>query len=123
MDARNGGRKPAIAIQEVPLEWCLQPGVKLEFRHLPDGHVVTAAEVEAERKRIGHTLTPLEIVVVNTRAGSQYGAVDRLWRVPRHGFARLAVTAGRHATGSAPLTAPSARGRAAQRRQPLGLRR
>ena len=26
--------------------------MKLDFRHLPDGHVVTAAEVEAELKRI-----------------------------------------------------------------------
>ncbi len=76
MDAKNGGRKPAIAIHEVPLEWCFQPGVKLDFRHLADGHVVTAAEVEAELKRIAHTLTPLEIVVVNTRAGSRYGAAD-----------------------------------------------
>jgi kynurenine formamidase len=32
----------AITIDEVPLEWCFQPGVKLDFRHLPDGHVVTA---------------------------------------------------------------------------------
>jgi len=30
-------------IDEVPLEWCLQPGVKLDFRHLPDGYVATAA--------------------------------------------------------------------------------
>ena len=51
----------------------LQPSVKLDFRHLPDGHVVTAAEVESELKRINHTLQPLEIVVINTRAGKQYG--------------------------------------------------
>ena len=51
----------------------LQPSVKLDFRHLPYGHVVTAAEVESELKRINHTLQPLEIVVINTRAGKQYG--------------------------------------------------
>ncbi len=73
MDKALGSKKPAIAIDEVPLEWCFQPGVKLDFRHLPDGHVVTAEEVEAELLRIGHTLQPLEIVVVNTRAGQQYG--------------------------------------------------
>jgi len=65
--------KRAITIDEVPLDWCFQPGVKLDFRHLPDGHVVTAAEVEAELARIGHVLAPLEIVLVNTRAGSVYG--------------------------------------------------
>ena len=71
----NKGER-AITIDEVPLDWCLQPGVKLDFRHLPDGHVVTAAEVERELARIGHTLEPLDIVVVNTRAGSAYGKPD-----------------------------------------------
>jgi kynurenine formamidase len=70
----------AITIDEVPLEWCLQPGVKLDFRHLPDGHVVTAREVEAELRRIGHTLSPLEIVLVNTSAGAAYGQPDYVSR-------------------------------------------
>jgi kynurenine formamidase len=71
----NKGER-AIAIDEVPLEWCFQPGVKLDFRHLPDGYVATAADVEAELERVGHELRPLEIVVVNTRAGSRYGHDD-----------------------------------------------
>jgi kynurenine formamidase len=66
----------AITIDEVPLDWCFQPGVKLDFRHFADGHVVTSAEVEAELERIGHTLSPLEIVVVNTSAGMRYGQDD-----------------------------------------------
>jgi kynurenine formamidase len=63
-------------IDEVPLEWCLQPGVKLDFRHFPDGYVATARDVETELERIGHTLSPLEIVVVNTSAGVKYGRQD-----------------------------------------------
>jgi len=74
------GGKRAITIDEVPLEWCFQPGVKLDFRHLPDGHVVSPAEVEAELARIGHTLSPLEIVVINTAAGTAYGQPDYLDR-------------------------------------------
>ncbi|NYT70520.1 cyclase family protein [Pusillimonas noertemannii] len=66
----------AITIDEVPLEWCFSPGVKLDFRHLPDGHVVTAQEVEAELERIGYELRPLDIVVVNTAAGARYGRSD-----------------------------------------------
>ncbi|TWB69821.1 kynurenine formamidase [Nitrospirillum amazonense] len=73
----NKGQR-AITIDEVPLEWCFNPGVKLDFRHLPDGHVVGAGEVEAELARIGHTLRPLDIVLVNTRAGSRYGHGDFL---------------------------------------------
>jgi kynurenine formamidase len=76
MDAALGQRQASTAIDAVPLEWCFQPGVKLDFRHLPDGHVVSAGEVAAELARIGHELKPLEIVMVNTRAGQRYGQPD-----------------------------------------------
>jgi kynurenine formamidase len=68
--------KPAATIDEIPLDWCYRPGVKLDFRTLADGHVVSAAEVEAELARIGHKLQPLDIVVVNTAAGKRYGQPD-----------------------------------------------
>jgi kynurenine formamidase len=71
--ALKPGGEPAWRIDEVPLDWCFQPAVKLDFRHMDDGYVVTANDVEAELKRIGHTLKPLEIVVINTRAGARYG--------------------------------------------------
>ena len=71
----NEGQR-AWTIDEVPLEWCFQPGVKLDFRHFADGYVATAADVEAELKRIGHELRPLDIVVVNTSAGAKYGRPD-----------------------------------------------
>jgi len=70
----NGGR--AITIDEVPLDWCMQPGVKLDFRHFENGYVVTADDVKAELSRIDHILAPLEIVVINTRAGVRYGQPD-----------------------------------------------
>ena len=73
----NQGER-AITIDEVPLDWCLQPGVKLDFRHFPDGYVVQPADVEAELARIGHVLMPLEIVLINTRAGSRQGQADFL---------------------------------------------
>lgn len=68
--------KRAITIDEVPLEWCFQPGVKLDFRHFPDGDVVTKKDVLSELSRINHTLKPFEIVIVNTCAGSRYGYDD-----------------------------------------------
>lgn len=75
----NQGER-AITIDEVPLEWCLAPGVKLDFRHLPDGHIVTPQEIDDELDRIGHQLSPLEIVLVNTSAGDRYGHPDYLAR-------------------------------------------
>lgn len=73
----NGGER-AWTIDEIPLDWCMRPGVKLDFRHLPDGHVATAADVQAELDRIGYTLKPYDIVVVNTSAGAAYGQPNYL---------------------------------------------
>lgn len=73
----DGGQR-AITIDEVPLEWCLNPGVKLDFRDRPDGHLISSAEVAAELDRIGHDLQPLDIVLVNTSAGARYGQPDYL---------------------------------------------
>ena len=70
----NGAR--AITIDEVPLEWCFQPGVKFDFRHLDDGYVVMPEDLEAELDRIGHELKPLDIVLANTSAGARYGEDD-----------------------------------------------
>ncbi|MBV9539177.1 MAG: cyclase family protein [Acidisphaera sp.] len=74
------GGEPSPRIDELPLEWFLQPGVKLDFRHFADGYTVSAADVQAELARIGHALKPLEIVVVNTAAGTRYGEDDYIDR-------------------------------------------
>ena len=71
----NRGER-AITIDEVPLEWCFNPGVKLDFREFGDGYVVTAGDVEQELERIDYTLQPLDIVLVNTGAGAAYGRDD-----------------------------------------------
>lgn len=73
----NGGER-AITIDEVPLEWCFQPGVKLDFRHHPDGHVVTRADIQRALEAIDHVLKPLEIVLINTRAGTVFGTPEYL---------------------------------------------
>lgn len=73
----NGGER-AITIDEVPLEWCFNPGVKLDFREFEDGYIVTPADIDAELARIGHRLAPLDIVLVNTSAGARYGSRDYL---------------------------------------------
>ncbi len=71
----NRGER-AITIDEVPLEWCFGRGVKLDFRDRPNGHTISAAEVDAELNRIGHRLAEGDIVLVNTAAGARYGQPD-----------------------------------------------
>jgi len=51
--ALKPGGESSWRIDEVPLEWCFQPAVKLDFRRLPDGYVATPGDVEAELRRIG----------------------------------------------------------------------
>ncbi|WP_219894287.1 cyclase family protein [Aquisediminimonas profunda] len=72
----TAGGKPAATIEQTPLEYCFQPGVKLDFRHFPNGYVATDKDVAQELKRIGHSLQPLDIVLVNTAAGARYGEPD-----------------------------------------------
>lgn len=71
----NGGER-AITIDEVPLDGCFRPDVKLDFRRFADGYVVTTAEVEAELRPIGYAVQPWDIVVINTRIGAAYGQPD-----------------------------------------------
>lgn len=66
----------AITIDEVPLEWCFQNAVKLDFRHFENGYVVTAEDIKKELRRIKYKLHPLDIVIINTSAGSRYGEDD-----------------------------------------------
>ncbi len=66
----------SLTIDEVPLDWCFRPGVKLDFRHFEDGYVVTREDVENELQRINYQLKSLDIVVINTRAGMAYGDND-----------------------------------------------
>jgi kynurenine formamidase len=73
----NGGER-ATTIEELPLDWFFRPGVKLDFREAPSGHVVSAVEIEVALKKIGHKLQPFEIVLMNTSAGSAYGSAEYL---------------------------------------------
>lgn len=71
----EGGER-AHTIDEIPLDWCFRPGVKLDFRRFEDGYVATVDDVRAELERIGHRIRPYDIVLVNTRAGARYGSDD-----------------------------------------------
>jgi kynurenine formamidase len=72
---KPGGER-ASTIDEIPLDWCFRPGVKLDFRKFESGYVATAADVETELNRIQYELKPLDIVLINTAAGARYGHPD-----------------------------------------------
>jgi kynurenine formamidase len=68
----------ALTVDEIPLEWCFNDGVVLDFRHKDDGERITAADVEKELDRIGHEIKPLDIVLVQTGADSAWGTGEYL---------------------------------------------
>lgn len=94
----NRGER-AITIDEVDLDWCFQPGVKLDCQNFPDGYVVTAEDVEHELGRIGHQLK-----AARDRRGEHPGMQpvrqQRLrHRRLRHGLRRNHVTCSNAAFG------------------------
>ena len=72
----NGKR--AITIDEVPLEWCFNKGIKLDLRSYDDGYVLTKSDIKSELKKINYSINPLDIVFINTSAGGRYGEDDFL---------------------------------------------
>ena len=67
---------PMRTIDQMPLDWFLRPGVKLDFRNFVDGYIVTPDDIDRELRRIDYTLKPFDIVVVNTSAGARFGTLE-----------------------------------------------
>jgi kynurenine formamidase len=74
--SRMADGSPTRTIDQMPLDWFFRPGVKLDFRSFEDGYIVTPDDIERELRRIGYTLQPFDIVVVNTSAAARFGTTD-----------------------------------------------
>lgn len=83
------GGEPSMTIDQVPLEWCFCPGVKLDFRDFSNGYVASAKDVEDELRRIQYELKPLDVVLVNTPASGHHEDMD---------YGEYGVGVGREAT-------------------------
>lgn len=71
------GERPARSIDQVPLDWCYGPGVRLDLRHLPPGHGITVQDLESALASARHDPQPGDIVLLWTGA-------DRLWGTPEY---------------------------------------
>ncbi len=58
--------KPALTIDEIPLEWCIGDGVVLDMRHKKPGDEITAEDLEKECGRIGYRLKAGDIPLIQT---------------------------------------------------------
>ena len=65
--------QPAWTIDEVPLEWCMGDGIRLDFSHVADGEVIRSDHLKAALDGIGYTLKEKDIVLINTGADRNWG--------------------------------------------------
>ena len=70
--------EPALTIDKIPLEWCFNDGVLLDFRHKSDGQRITVKDIKDELKRIDYEIKPFDIVLIQTGADSFWGKPDYL---------------------------------------------
>ena len=68
--------KPAKKIEDLPLEWCYGPGVRLDFTHLKYPQNITRAEVEKALKKISYTLKKNDIVLLYTGGDKLLGTPE-----------------------------------------------
>jgi kynurenine formamidase len=66
------GGKPAMTIDQIPLEWCYNDGVVLDFHHKKRGDNISAAELQEALDRMGYRLKPLDIVLIRTDAYKRF---------------------------------------------------
>ncbi|MFZ5799902.1 MAG: cyclase family protein [Candidatus Omnitrophota bacterium] len=68
--------KPAKKSSDIPLEWCLGPGVVLDFSHKKFPEAIGKADVIAALKKINYKLKPMDIVLIRTDADKLLGTTD-----------------------------------------------
>ncbi|MEJ2716994.1 MAG: cyclase family protein [Deltaproteobacteria bacterium] len=73
---------PSMTVDEIPLEWCFNDGVLLDFRHKDDGERITARNLEEELDRIEYEIKPLDIVLIQTGADAAWGTPEYLLKGP-----------------------------------------
>lgn len=68
----NHGER-ALTVDEIPLEWCFNDGVVLDFRNKSDGEIITVDDIKKETDRIRYEIKPLDIVLIQTGADAAWG--------------------------------------------------
>jgi len=79
--SKSEGR-PSKTSDEIPLEWCIQDGVRLDFTHKKPGEVIKDEEVGQALEKIGYSLKPLDIVLFYTGADKFFGRPEYFTHYP-----------------------------------------
>jgi kynurenine formamidase len=68
--------RPARTIDQIPIEWCIGPGVILDCTEIAPGEEIPISHLEAKLAEIGHDLKPGHIVFIRTDASRHYYEPD-----------------------------------------------
>jgi kynurenine formamidase len=72
--------KPAMTIDQVPLEWFFGDGITLDMCAKAEGDAVTVVDIEKELMKTGVRLKPMDIVLVRTGRDIFYGQPDYIFK-------------------------------------------
>jgi len=70
----------AKTVDELPLEWFFNDGVKLDMTKKRDGDRVTVEDIDNELKRIDYNLKELDIVLIHTGRDVFYDQPDYIFK-------------------------------------------
>ncbi len=68
---------PALTIDQIPLEWCYNDGVLLDFTGKQDGDKITQSDIEEKLLKIKYKIKPFDIVLIHT-------GMDKYWGRPEY---------------------------------------
>jgi kynurenine formamidase len=86
--SQDGG-KPALTIDEFPLEWAVGNGVRVDFTDKPDGYNITPDDIREKLDAMGCRLKEGDIFLAMTGADAYWGTPEYL--VKGSGFGREAT--------------------------------
>jgi kynurenine formamidase len=69
-------RKKAMTVDEVPLEWCYGPGVKLDLQGKQPAEDISAADLQQAAQKVAYKIQPMDIVLIQTGVSVHYGQPD-----------------------------------------------
>lgn len=64
--------EPAIAVDQIPLEWCFGDGVVLDVTHRKAGEYITVEDLRQAARKIEYAVQPLDIVLIRTDASTKH---------------------------------------------------
>jgi kynurenine formamidase len=65
--------RPALTIDQIPLEWCVGHGVWLDLSRRRPGDDITADDLQRAVNTIDYRIKPMDIVLIKTGASAHYG--------------------------------------------------